>query len=359
MKHRLIWLGVLLTLGLGLVVLRLALPSIVERQLNARLADMGEYTGHLEQVDLAIWRGSYTLHKLQVQKRYVDVPVPLLDAPTVDISLSWGNLLRGSIVADVSFEQPTVHFVDGEGKTHDQSGLGVDWRESLENLVPTQLNDVVFHNGTVIFHNFVSDPPVDLKATQVNASIINLTNVRGVDDRRVAELNATGFLFETAKLESVAHFDPFDERARDFSFALRVLEIDLTRINDLAQAYANLDFESGNGELVLELEATDGILTGYIKPLFQQLKIFSWKGDVVEGDKNPFKVVWEILAAGVTELFTNQPADQFGTRMEINGDISNPDISTTAAIIGILRNAFVEALQPYFEGDRPETRDEK
>lgn len=307
MKRSATWLIVLLTLVLCLVLLRVALPSIVERQVNSRLAAMGEYTGHIEHVDLSLWRGAYTLHELKIEKRGEDIPVPLLDAPIVDISLSWRNLLRGGIVADVVFEQPVVHFVDGEGEQN-QAGLGVDWRERLENLVPIHLNDVKLNDGTWIFHNFLSNPPVDIEVTHVNAEIRNLTNVRDAEGKRVAELSATANAFQSGRLESEARFDPFDDRTDDFSFALRILQIDLTQINDLAQAYANLDFESGNGELVMELEAVEGKVTGYAKPLFQQLKIFSWQGDVVEDKKNPFEIVWEVLAEGVTEILTNQPA---------------------------------------------------
>ncbi len=348
---------ILLLLILGLVALRVALPGIVERQINARMAEMGDYTGRVDRVGLAIWRGAYSLRGLQVEKRAGEIPVPLLSAPSVDISLSWRDLLRGGIVAEVRFEQPTVHFVDGSGAENSQAGLGVDWRQRLDDLVPIRVDDVLIRDGTVVFHNFVSDPPVDLKATQVDAAIRNLTNVRDTEGRRVAEMEATATLFDSGRLETEARFDPFG-RIDEFSFALRVLEIDLTQVNDLARAYANLDFESGNGEFVLELEAAEGQLSGYAKPLFQQLQIFSWQSDVVESDKNPLRIAWEALAEGVTTLFTNRPADQFGTRIEIRGDISDPELGTFSAIIGILRNAFGEALRPYFEGTRLRARND-
>lgn len=341
-----------------LIGLRLALPGIVERQINARLAEMGEYSGHVERVSLSLWRGAYTLRHLHIEKRSGEVPVPLLEAPTLDIAPDWRNLFRGEILADVSFESPVVHFVDGSGADDSQAGVGVNWRERLEDLVPTLLDEVLIRNGTLVFHNFISEPPVDLKATHVDASIRNLTNVRDADGERVAEVTATAILLDSGRLESEAHFDPFSGMEK-FSFALRVLEIDLTQANELARAYANLDFESGNGELVLELDAADGRLSGYAKPLFQQIQVFSWESDVAESDKSPLEAAWEALAEAVTTVFENQPAEQFGTRIEISGEIDDPELSTFSAIVGILRNAFVEALQPYFEGTRLARRDEE
>lgn len=358
MKKRLALPLALVLVVVALIGLRLALPGILERQINVRLAGMDEYSGHVEKVNLSLWRGAYALQNLVIEKSSGDVPVPFLEAPAVEIALDWRNLFRGQILADVSFESPIVHFVDGSGEHDSQAGVGVDWRGRLEELAPTRLDEVVIRDGTLVFHNFVSEPPVDLKATRVAASIRNLTNVRDAEGRRVAELTATAILLDSGRLECEAHFDPFDEM-KEFSLALRVLEIDLTQVNDLAMAYANLDFESGNGELVLELEATDGSIAGYAKPLFQQLQIFSWEGDVTESDKNPLEIAWEALAEAATTLFKNQPAEQFGTRIEISGEINDPELSAFSAIVGILRNAFVEALGPYFEGTRLARQEEQ
>lgn len=346
-----------LVIVLVLLALRLALPTLIERSVNARLAAMANYSGHVADVDVALWRGAYVLRDLRIDKRDSNLPVPMLVAPRVDIALAWRHLFRGSIVALVEFEQPVLHFVDGRGRDDSLTGAGEDWRQRLEELVPIRIDEVLVRDGEVVFHNFVSDPPVDLRAAAINARLENLTNVRDEAGGRVADLQATALLFDSADLEAQARFDPIG-RMETFSLALRVLSIDLTRINDLARAYANIDFESGNGEFVLELEAEDGSLSGYAKPLFQNLKIFSWRSDVVESEKNPFRIAWEAVVQGVTTLFRNQPADQFGTRIEISGRIDNPELGVFGAVIGVLRNAFVRALEPYFEGTHLPLRDD-
>ena len=355
-RSRIVLLVVLVTVLL-LVLLRLLLPSLIERTVNRQLATMGAYSGHVADVDVALWRGAYVLRELRIDKRDSDLPVPMLSAPRIDIALSWRNLLRGGIVARVRFEQPVLNFVDGRSSQDSLSGAGEDWRQRLEDLVPIRIDEVAVREGEVVFHNFVSDPPVDLRATAVNADIRNLTNVRDESGQRVAELDATAHLFDSADLEARARFDPFG-RMDAFSFALRILAIDVTRLTDLARAYANLDFESRNGEFVMELEASDGELEGYAKPLFQNLQIFSWRSDVVEQEKNPFRIAWEALVQGVTSIFRNAPADQFATRIEIGGRIDNPDLGVFGAVIEVLRNAFVRALQPYFEGTQLPLRDE-
>lgn len=117
-------------LGLaGLVlVIHLALPYVIRDYLNAKLADMGDYRGHIANVDLQWWRGAYQIKGLKIIKTDGEVPVPLLLAPVIDLAVSWRALWNDhSIVAEVLFEQPELNFVDGGPQEENtQSGAGVD-----------------------------------------------------------------------------------------------------------------------------------------------------------------------------------------------------------------------------------------
>lgn len=174
-----------------LVALHLALPYLVRDYLNDKLADMGDYRGEVRDVDLAWWRGAYQINGLKIVKVSGKVPVPLLEAPLIDLSVSWHSLWYDrAVVAEVTFVRPELNFVDGGNKQNSQTGQGTDWRQQLEKLLPITLNDVRIEQGTLTFRNFNSSPPVDLKATQLDASIRNLTNVR--DERAGAMPASTG-----------------------------------------------------------------------------------------------------------------------------------------------------------------------
>lgn len=351
-KHHRWPLWALLALIVVLVGLRLALPTIVRDVLNKRMEHMGDYRGHVADVDINLWRGAYSLNKLSVVKLSGKVPVPLFNTRSLDIALSWDALLHGAIRATVDFYHPVLNFVDSNSKKSSQVGRGVDWRKKLEDLIPIRLDEVNVHDGTVTFHNFVSKPRVDLKATDVQASVTNLTNANDSEGSRVASMRVTANILGEAPLESTASFDPLGD-FQDFSFTLRVLRIQLTKLNDLARAYAGLDFASGHGDFVMELNARDGQLRGYAKPLFQNMKIFSWKQDVEENKENPFRVAWEAIVNGVTWIFKNHQVDQFATRVPIRGRIDNSKIGTWKAIVNVLHNAFVEAYKPQLEHLKP------
>lgn len=340
-----------------LVAARIAMPYLVLDYLNGRLARMGAYSGHIADIDIHLWRGAYSIDGLTITKVDGKVPVPLFNTARADISLSWRALARGRLRGKIDFYDPVLNFVDGRGEGDTQTGKGVDWRAQLKALAPIRLDEVNVMNGTVTFHNFVSRPKVDLKMTDVNAAASNLTNVQGEGGSRVAHLHATAKVLGDAPLETRAEFDPL-ERLGDFRYELSVRNIKLVKANDLARAYSGLDFAGGEGDFFMELQAKDRQLNGYAKPLFRGLKIFSWKQDVVEEKKNPVKLAYEAVAEGVTKLFKNQSKDQFATRVPISGSIDAKNVSAMEAIVGVLRNAFVEAYKPNLEHLTTRPKDE-
>ncbi len=340
-RKLIIALGVLVIV---LVAARLALPYWALDRLNERMQVMGEYRGRVADLDIHLWRGAYSLTDVVIEKASGKVPVPLLKAPHTDIAISWKALFHGHIVARVHFERPHLTLVDGRSRQDTQTGRGVDWRSQLERLLPTRLDDLRISDGIVTFRNFFSRPQVDLHATQVEATVENLTNSSGELSKRPALLRAKANVLNGAPLAVQSRFDPFGG-FDNFDFDLTVQRIKLTELNELFQAYALLDVESGAGEFVVQMVARDGRVRGYAKPLFRDIKLINWKEDA----KNPLKLVWEMIAGTLIAIFKNHELDQFGTRINFEGPIKGPDIDTMDAIIGILRNAFVEALRPGFE----------
>ena len=338
-----------------LLALHLALPYLVRDYLNDKLADMGDYRGQVADVDLAWWRGAYQINRLKIVKTTGKVPVPFLDAPLIDLSVSWHALWYDrAVVAEVIFDRPELNFVDGGNKQNSQTGQGTDWRQQLEKLLPITLNEVRIDNGVLTFRNFNSKPPVNLKATQLDASIRNLTNIRDEKGRRDASFDGTALIVGDAKVESRATFDPFSD-FDDFEFRLRATGIELRKLNDFASAYGKFDLNAGHGDVVIEAEATNGRLNGYIKPLLRDVDVFDWQQDVQEKDKGFFRSVWEALVGATETVLKNQPKNQFATRVELRGSVHKQDISAFEAFLQILRNGFIEAFNARYERDAPDS----
>mgnify|MGYP006202867833 CR=1 FL=1 len=172
MKRRYRWpLWSLAAIVLLLVTLHIALPYLVRDYLNDKLADMGDYRGQITDVDLAWWRGAYTINGLTIVKTTGKVPVPFLEAPLIDLSVSWHSLWYDhAVVAEVTFLRPKLNFVDGGDSGDSQNGEGVDWRDQLDALVPITLNEIRVVDGQLSFRNFSSDPQVHVYASDIQAS---------------------------------------------------------------------------------------------------------------------------------------------------------------------------------------------
>lgn len=356
MKRRYRWpLWFLVSIIVLLVVVHLALPVVVRNYLNDKLANMGDYSGHVEDVDLALWRGAYRINGLKIVKREGKVPVPLLDSPSIDLSVSWHSLWYDhAVVAEVTFTRPELNFVDG-GKNNEQNsqtGKGTDWREQMNKLVPFTLNEVRVNDGSIAFRNFNSKPQVNLKATDINASLYNLTNVENPKGTRDARFEGRAKLFGQAALDAEATFDPMNN-FEDFDFRLRATGVELRKLNDFASAYAKFDFNAGQGDVVVEAKARKGEVTGYIKPLLRDVDVFNWQQDVENSDKSWFRSVWEALVGGTETVLKNQGKNQFATRVDLSGNVHQQNISAFQAFLQILRNGFVQAFNARYEKTPP------
>ena len=340
---------VVLVVVVLLVVLRLALPGFVLDALNENMEQMGEeYRGEVGDVDIAIFRGAYRLSDVTIRKVQENEQVPFFHVPEVNISMQWRPLIRKQILAvKVQLIDPEINFVDAEQEEAQQFGTQVNWRDALQETLQVDIDEFHVQNGTAIFRNFSSEPPVNIRAEDINLTAYNLTNARNPEGARDATLQGTATFLQHAPLEVEAAFDPL-LRMESFDFRLRVTDVDLTRLNDFAEAYGKFDFSSGQGDLVVEVEAVDSQLSGYIKPLLHNVEVFSYEQDVQNEEKGFFQGLWEAVVHGGQEVLENQSEDQLATQIEVSGSLDNPDISPLQAFFSILRNAFVEAFTAQF-----------
>ena len=63
-------------------------------------------------------------------------------------------------------------------------------------------------------------------------------------------------------------------------------------------------------------------------------------------DDNLLQKVWEGLTGFAGEVFENQSKDQVASKVPFEGSLKNPDTDTWEAIVQILQNAFIRAIQP-------------
>jgi hypothetical protein len=275
------------------------------------------------------------------------VPVPLYSASRLDLAIEWPALMEGKLVGRVAMIDPELNFVDGESDAEDQTGAGGPWLQILQDLFPFKINSVQIRNASVRFRTFTSRKPVDVYLSELDGSIENLTNIRDEITPLITTISAKGLAMDHARFEYQMKMNPFSYRPT-FHLAVRLLGLDVTQTNDLARAYGAFDFERGWFDLVIEMDAKEGYVEGYVKPLFRNLKVLSLRQDIKED--NALEFFWEALVAGVSELLKNAPRDQIATLIPFQGDLTGPRTDYLAAIGNILHNAFVRAYLPKLQG---------
>ena len=349
-KRRRFWryLGVfLLVLVVAAIIARALLPWAVRDYVNRTLDRSPLYTGKIGDVQIHLWRGAYSIYDVRISKTSGDVPVPFFAARQVDFAILWKALLHHRLVGRVLMDQPEINFVDAPGDADSQSGVGGAWLQMIRDLFPFKINTAIIQNGSVHFRAYQKKIPVDVYLSHVEGSIDNLGNIQSETTPLSATVQARALVMDEAKLEFKMTLDPFSYRPT-FHMALRLLGLDLTKINDLALAYGKFNFKRGWFDLVIETDAKEGRLSGYVKPLFRNPKVFSLSEDLKED--NVFQFFWQALVGATTFVFKNHSRDQFGTLIPFSGDASGNTTSDILATLGnVLRNAFVRAYLPRLE----------
>ena len=354
-RHWRRWLVVLLVLLAVLGVGRALMPWAVRNYVNRTLDRNPLYSGKIGPVDIHLWRGAYSIREVQISKTTGNIPVLLFAAKRLDFALQWNALLHHKVVGRLLMEEPELNFVDAPSEDETQTGTGGPWLQMIRDLFPFKINSAIIRNGTVHFRAFQTQKPVDVYLSQLDATIDNLGNIRNETTPLVSTVTATALAMDQAKLELKMTLNPFSYRPT-FHLVLRLLGLDVVKINDLALAYGKFDFKRGWFDLVVESDSKEGQISGYVKPLFRNLKVFSLTQDIQED--NVLQFFWQALVGAVTTVFKNQPRDQFGTMIPFSGDASGKSSTDILATLAhLLRNAFVRAYLPKLE-DKPQTLDD-
>ena len=346
---------ILLLLLIGLGIGRACLPDIIRDYVNRTLDRNLLYEGRIGDVQVHLWRGAYSINDIHISQRSGNVPVPLLSAKRVDFSIQWDALLHGRVVGQFVMQEPELNFVAASDENESQTGNGGPWLEMIRDLFPFTINSAVIQNGSVHFRAYQSQKPVDVYLTHVEATIDDLGNIREQTNPMVTKVQATALAMDQATLQCKMTLDPFSYRPT-FHLAVRLLGLDVTKLNDLALSYGKFDFKRGWFDLVLEADSKEGQMSGYVKPLFRDLKVFSFKQDIQ--DDNVLQFFWQALVGGATGTLKNFSRNQFGTLIPFTGDASGTRTTDILATLGnLFRNAFVRAYLPRLEAGQATVED--
>jgi hypothetical protein len=335
--------------ALGLIVLligaRAALPIVLERYVNRTLDQLAGYSGRIEDIDLALWRGAYQIEGIRIVKTGGRIPVPFFQASLLDISVEWGALLDGDIVAEIELYRPRVNFVKGPTKQTTQTEPASNWTDTVRELAPFRINRFTISDGEVHYRDLHSEPKVDVYVQEIRATARNLTNAGDLSGSLVATFEAAALAMGSGRVHLKGGYNPYAKQPT-FDLAFGLDKLDLTQANEFLRAYASIDAERGTLSLDGEFAAAKGRFRGYVKPFIEDLDVLRWG----EEKENVINELWQGLVELAGTILEDSDKNRVATRIAFAGAIDAPEANLWSTIGGLLRNAFIESLRRGLEG---------
>ncbi len=344
-RKKKIWLIILISLIVLLVIVRILLPYIVLKYVNKTLNELKEYQGHVEDIDIALIRGAYVIKDIRLDKKdsltnKVD-SIPFFRSSSIDLSVQWAAIFKGSIVGEIYVNDPVLNFVKGKHTNEDVKADTTDFRVTIKKLMPLTINHFEISNGQIHYIDKYSSPQVDVAMKNLQVKADNLSNVNDSAKLLPAKLVADGDVYK-GKFNLTVDFNAF-EKQPTFDLNAGLKNVDMVSLNPFFKAYAKFQVDQGNLGLYTEFAAKNGDFKGYVKPIIKDLKVKK-EGDFVD-------IVWENIVGGIAKILENRKKEQVATKVPIEGKFDNPDTGLWTAINYVLRNAFVYALRPSIDNE--------
>jgi hypothetical protein len=326
-----------------LIAARIALPYILLKLVNKQLTEIKGYYGHVDDIDVALIRGAYTIKTIKLEKVGGKIPVPFFSADVIDLSIEWKALLHGAIDGKIRVEHPVLNFVKGPTEATSQTKVDSNWTDVVSKLMPLKINRLEINGGEIHYRDFSSNPKVDIFTKQVHIVAENLSNAKHAKEilPSTAELTASVYGGEAKlhmRLNALSNIPVFEAKAE-------LTSLDITNLNDFLQAYGKFDVKKGTISIYMEAATKDNVIKGYVKPIIKDLRVVNWEKDKA----HPMKIAWEAVIGSVAWVFKNHGKDQQATKIEFEGSLKSPSINIWEIVAQVLHNAFIQALYPSLE----------
>jgi len=195
-------------------------------------------------------------------------------------------------------------------------------------------------DGEIGLVNKAHNPPYRAFLSHANIEVTNLSNHFS---QGPAHATMTAKFMGSGASHATAAFRP-EKGGPDFDLDAAIQHTDMTTMNDMLRAYGKFDVAEGDFSFFSELHVRNGELTGYMKPLFADMKV-----GMPDEKKSFGKKVYEKIVAGIATVLKSHKEKAVATRVDLSGRLDNPKESVWQVIGKAIENAFIKAILPGFD----------
>ncbi|MBI2527938.1 MAG: DUF748 domain-containing protein [Candidatus Rokubacteria bacterium] len=214
----------------------------VEREVNGRLTG---YTVRIPRLSLHPLSASFDLQDATiVQDANPDPPIARIHR--LNMSLDWRALFDGRVVADITFDRPTLYLDLAHVKTEAEGTVALKdrgWQGALEAVaLDLKINQLRVVNGDVTYVD--KGPFQPLRLSQLNGSAQNIRNIRSKERVYPSEVSLEGTVFDTGRLAVNGHADFLAEPHPGILARFRIERVALGYFKPITNRY-NLSVRKG------------------------------------------------------------------------------------------------------------------
>lgn len=342
---RILVVALLIIFALLLVVRMIASP-LLTRAVNRKLAALPEYSGKVESLQIALWRGNVSATGFRLVSRGKEADGPVVTVRRANLSIAWVPLLKGKLGGHGAVDGVEVVIVNESGRDDPEKKTPPvrRWQAVLREAFPLEITRFEIKNARISFDDRTTHPAAKMVIDQFHLVATDFSNRPKSGETLPAHITVDARVGGSGRLKVEVRADPSAPQPR-FNATMELKELDLVPIHDFLVKSALIDVTRGTFEVFSEINAADGHYDGYLKPFFRDLEFKA----VPDNSKNFAQRAATKVASMVKDLLKNDNG-QVATKAPFQGNFQDNRVDLWTTIENLLRNAFVQSLREGLEG---------
>lgn len=330
------------------IITSLLLPYLALRYITSTINRSPDYKVKIADVNLSLLQGKAVIVDMRLWKKKLNIPDPIIKINNIEFSVQWYALFKGKLVAKIVLQRPiiTIFDIDDNQKNTQTMKISEQSIKIFKSLLPININEIIVQDGTFYFKNNQSKNPFNLYMKKINISIKNIQNIKHQPQELTAILNLNAHVMDSASLSINLKFNPAINTPT-FYLKSSLEELSLPQINSFLRKYTDLETKAGIFSFYLEAIAKQGKINGYIKPFLKNLEIKKEKNESLS------QKIYEDAVSIAHNILKNPSQETTATKINITGDIDDPDVSILSIIRYLLSHGFIDALLPEIDDRLP------
>lgn len=272
--------------------------------------------------------------------------LPQFTAKGGTLDLTWRErdsaLLRSSLV----LRQPRLKVVRG-AQPEAVEALEEDTRLPVPgevvreaSPVPVDLESLAIHDATVVFIDPTRSHPQEpaLQIYDLQVLVENFTTDRRLSGGLPTMISVRGRIGTEADISLFATVNPWSDTL-DFAGRAQITGLRLEQLAGLVEERADIRLTDGTISVFIEFSVREGQITGTIKAFLTGVELEPAGPGLADQLKSWF-------ASSVVQILSRDVGDveRMATEIPLSGRLLDPNVNLKDALIGVVVNAFIEAI---------------